>query len=98
IERNQINYLQLSLGLLKEKIDLATAKENLVYAEGELERVTKLFHDQVVSDREYDLAVRRRNSLQEEVNGISALVAQMEQEAKQVSPGATGQSGTVDPI
>lgn len=98
IERNKINFEQLSLSLLKEQIDLARAEVNLKYAEADLERMTKLFHDQVASDQEYDLAVRKRNNLQEEVAGIKTLVSRMEQEVKKVSPGATGQSGAVDPI
>ena len=97
-EQNKINYNQLNLSLLKEQIDLTTAQVNLKYAETELERITKLFHDQVVSDREYDLALRKRNNLQEQVDGISALVVKMETEVKKVNPGATGQSATLDPI
>lgn len=82
IERTAINYGQLQLDWMKERVDLATKRVNLQLAEAEFERTENLYHDKLVSGSEYDIAKNRvaalRTEVQEQENLVSALTQSVE--------------------
>ncbi|MCX8107390.1 MAG: hypothetical protein N3G20_01150 [Verrucomicrobiae bacterium] len=80
-ERNRLQYEQLRLRILEHKLELATAKVQLQYAESELARVRQLFEaggTNVVSRQMFDVAVRDRDTLKARVEQEEQLVMELE--------------------
>lgn len=74
IQRNAINYAQLRLELMRQRVLLATAKVELQQAEAEFARVERLYKDKLVSTSNYESALHTRD----------AMVAQVEEQGKLV--------------
>jgi multidrug resistance efflux pump len=75
--RNVDNYENLRITLLTRKVDRAMENANLQFAISEFNRVKQLLPDKTVSQAEYDLALSRRDALQEKVNALDKLIAEM---------------------
>jgi multidrug resistance efflux pump len=80
-ERNELDYERLRLDCLDQRVQLATARVQLHYAEAEFERIANLFQSQtnIVSRAQYDLALRDRDVAQTAVEGRAKLVSDSEQ-------------------
>jgi multidrug resistance efflux pump len=78
IQRNAINYEQLRLELMRQRVVLATSKVELQQAEAEYARMQKLNQDKLVSDSDFDLARRNRDSLTAQVEEQGKLVVASE--------------------
>ncbi|HYG22252.1 MAG TPA: HlyD family efflux transporter periplasmic adaptor subunit [Verrucomicrobiae bacterium] len=72
--RYAVDFAQLRQNWMRHRVDLASAKANLQFAEAELLRHEKLLAAKMVSQTEYDLAKSNRDSLVEEVNELTQLV------------------------
>src|SRR5206468_2455016 len=88
--RDAVNYQQLRLSWLVQRVDLAGARVRLQFAENELERVAKLFDEKIVprgiaqgSNQNgvtgYEVALRDRDALHTEVEERASVVAEIEQ-------------------
>lgn len=84
-ERNQVNYEQIHLSWLSQRVELATAKVNLEFAESEFRRQATLHQEKIVSDSEFELAKNLRDARQEEVAEKSKVVSEMETRLKELS-------------
>ncbi|HXT41872.1 MAG TPA: hypothetical protein VN887_17825 [Candidatus Angelobacter sp.] len=86
--RDAVNYEQLRLSWLVQRVDLASARVRLEFANSELERVKRLYDEKIVaqgapigggrSDFGYDVALRDRDALRTEVDERQKLVSEME--------------------
>ena len=96
--RNLNSASQLRLNLFDEQISLDIAKVRLQQAEGEFERVSKLFQDKIVArgietsptgsgtrnDFGYDVALRDRDALRAEVEQRTKTVSRIEKDLQQL--------------
>jgi multidrug resistance efflux pump len=73
-QRSAINFDQMEMDLLKEKVNLATEKVNLQLAENEFHRVSKLFEEKIVADSQYDAAKLARDARAAQVAELNRLV------------------------
>lgn len=87
--RNDLNYVQLRLSLVTAQVDLAMAKVRLQQSESEFQRVSQLYEQKLVQagvtlngDPGYEVALRDRDSLRDEVAGKAKLVAATEESIK----------------
>lgn len=80
-ERDQLDFERLRLEWLGHRVQLATAKIQLQYAETELERVKQLFQasSTIASQAELDIAVRDQAAWKAEVTERTRLVTEVEQ-------------------
>lgn len=92
-ERNDLNYRQLRVELLLQKLELTTTQIQLRQAESEYERSQKLFDEQLLAagvglDRSVglDVALRDRDALRAQVEQKTALVAELEQSLEKFRP------------
>ena len=87
--RDAVNYQQLRLSWLVQRVDLAGARVRLQFAENELERVAKLFEEKIVPRgisqgpnqngvTGYEVALRDRDALRTEVEERASVVAEIE--------------------
>jgi len=62
---------------LKHRVELVSAQADLVYAEGEFQRMEALFKEKppIVSERQYDLAKELRDRRRDQVNELTRLVS-----------------------
>jgi membrane fusion protein (multidrug efflux system) len=77
-QRIDQSHEQLRVDLLKQKVDVAIANSRLIFAEGELKRVSQLQKDKIASQFEYDQALSNRDAAQAEVKERTALIAETE--------------------
>jgi len=75
-DRNKLNYEQLRLAWLGQRVELATARVNLQFAESELVRQATLHAEKIVPESEYELARNLRDARREEVVERSKLVTE----------------------
>ena len=88
--RDAVNYQQLRLSWLSQRVDLAAARVRLQFADSELQRVAKLFEEKIVplgipqgNNQNgvigYEVALRDRDALHTEVEERAKLVDELEQ-------------------
>jgi multidrug resistance efflux pump len=88
--RDAVNYQQFRLSWLAQRVDLASARVRLQFADSELQRVAKLFEEKIVplgipqgpnqnGVIGYEVALRDRDALSTEVEERTKLVVEMEQ-------------------
>jgi len=93
--RDAVNYQQLRLGWLVQRVDLAGARVRLQFAENELERVAKLFDEKIVPRgisqgpnqngvTGYEVALRDRDALRTEVEERASVVAEIERKLQEL--------------
>jgi len=86
--RDAVNYQQLRLSWLVQRVDLAGARVRLQFAENELERVAKLFEEKIVPRgisqgpnqnvvTGYEVALRDRDALRIEVGEGANVVSEI---------------------
>jgi len=80
-ENNQINFTQLRMDWLRARVDLATSRAQLAYAENEVDRVTRLSRITngvpFVSVQELQLAQRDLDALRAQIQEQAALVGEV---------------------
>ena len=81
-DRNALSYEQLRLDWLSQRVELATAKVNLQFAESEYQRSAKLHGEKILSDSLYELAKDLRDVRREEVTEKAKVVSEMESRLK----------------
>jgi multidrug resistance efflux pump len=77
-QHNAMDYDQLRLDWMKERTSLASARVNLELATTEFHRTEELFKDKIVAERVYDQAKAARERLQNEVENLTKLVDEAE--------------------
>ena len=92
--RDAVNYQQLRLSWLLQRVDLAAARVRLQFAENDLERVARLFDEQIVPRGipqggqnnnnifGYEVALRDRDALRTEVDERARVVTEIEQKLR----------------
>lgn len=76
-QRNQLNYQQLRVDQLDQKVQLAVAVSKLRYAESELGRQEAMRTNQIVSESDYEQALDQRDTLAAEVKERQELLREM---------------------
>lgn len=105
--RDAVNYQQLRLAWLVQRVDLASARVRLQFAEGELERVARLFEEKIVPRGipegpnqngaiGYDVALRDRDALRTEVDERAKVVAEMDQKLQDLRVPGTWENPRTD--
>jgi multidrug resistance efflux pump len=84
-DRNEVNYEQIRLDWLNQRVELATAKVDLEYAEKEFQRQSELHLEKIVSDSEFELAKDVRDSRREEVAEREKIVSEMQKRLQALS-------------
>lgn len=84
-ERAQLDYERLRTEWLDQRVQLATGRMRLQFAEAEFERMTRLFETEppIASRVEYETALRDRNALRDEVAAREQLLDQVAQRLEQ---------------
>jgi multidrug resistance efflux pump len=93
--RDAVNFQQLRLSWLVQRVDLAAARVRLQFADNELERVTRLFEDKLVPRGiaqgpnqngviGYEVALRDRDALRTEVDERDMVVAEIGQKLQEL--------------
>ncbi len=77
---------RLRLELLAQQALLSIAQVNLNEAEIVLDRSSKMFKDQIISEAQYDIARAKRDSLKSEVTDRTKLVTQWEADLQRLAP------------
>lgn len=85
-QRNAINYEQLRLDLMRQKVELASDRVDLQLAEAELARIEKLHEEKLVSDSEYDVAKSQRDGRVGQVTEQNRLITEIENSLKRLGP------------
>src|SRR3954466_9394053 len=83
-QRTAMSYERLRLDWMRQRAELAGAKVNLQLAGTEFHRMEELFKEKIVSQRAYDQAKAAQERLQNEVNELTGLVAEQEQNFQQL--------------
>jgi len=78
-QHNVMDYDQLRLDWMKERAQLASARVNLDLAETEFHRMGELLKDQIIAQRVYDQAKAARDRFQHEVENLTGIVDECEQ-------------------
>ena len=78
-QRNAINYEQMRMDYMRQRVELATTRVNYQLAVDEFQRMEKLYHDKLISDAEFDTAKSKQDALKVEIEEKEKLVAQSEQ-------------------
>lgn len=81
-QRNRLDVERLRSDLMRQQVDLATARINLQRAENESARVTRLHEAGLVSESEYDLALKTKEALAVDVSERTKLVAELDRRVK----------------
>ena len=80
------DYERLRLNSFSERVALATAKVELEFAKSELQRVTRLHKDKLVSDNEFEQAQAIASSRQAEVDERTRLLQEIDEGLKHLVP------------
>ncbi|HTI99473.1 MAG TPA: HlyD family efflux transporter periplasmic adaptor subunit [Dongiaceae bacterium] len=78
-QRNAVDYAQLRIDWMRERVGLASARVNLQLAEAEFHRNEQLFADKVLSVTEMDISRANFQALQQQVLELDKLVVDGEQ-------------------
>lgn len=89
-QQNAVNYNQLRLDWMKQRATLAAARVQLRLAEVELRRNKELFQEKIISSSLFDLAQATYDGYQQEVEELTRLVAEAEQNFSMMQPTGTG--------
>lgn len=84
-ERWARDYQQLNMDMLKARADLSAARAQLPLLEEELKREEKLQKEDIVAIREYEAALRRRDSMKAWVVDLEKLVIGAENRLKEAA-------------
>jgi HlyD family secretion protein len=81
-QHNAMDYNRVRLEWMRQRADLASARVNLQLTEAELRRTEALFNEKVTSQQKLDEAKAARDALLQQVEELSGLVAEGEQNFK----------------
>lgn len=81
-----MEYSQLHLDWMNQRAQLGVAKADLQVAAADFHRTEELFKDKVVSERAYDLAKAKQDSLQNKVDELTLSVKEEEDKIQQLQP------------
>lgn len=85
-QRNAVNYAQLRIDWMRQRVELANARVGLQLAEAEFRRTEELFKSNVASPSEMDIARSGRDAKQQQVEELVKLVSEGEQNFKTLQP------------
>jgi len=85
-QRNAVNYVQVRLDWMRQRVTLAGTKVQLQLADAQFHRTQDLFTAKIASQSELDIAKATFDSLQKQVDELTKLVAEVEQNFKTLSP------------
>jgi multidrug resistance efflux pump len=73
-QRLSMEYGEMHLNWMSQRAQLGVAKADLQVAEADFQRTSELFNEKIVSERAYDLARAKRDSLQSRVDELAQSV------------------------
>src|ERR1700722_6590383 len=73
-QRLAMEYSEVRLHWMAQRAELGVAKADLMVAEADFHRTEELFKDKIVSERAYDLAKAKQESLRQKVDELAASV------------------------
>jgi multidrug resistance efflux pump len=85
-QRNAVNFAQLRLDWMAQRVELASSRVELQGAEADFRRFDELFKSKIASETEVDFARTLRDSLREKVNELVKLLAETERDFKSLQP------------
>jgi HlyD family secretion protein len=85
-QRNAVDYIQLRIDWMRQRVALAGTRVNLQLAESELRRTEELFKEKVASQSTLDMARAAHDSLLRESEELTRLVEEGEKSLKELSP------------
>lgn len=85
-QRNSINYEQLRVDWMRQRVELATTRVNLQLAESEFKRMDRLFQDKLISESQYEASRAAQDALRMEVGEKSKLVDAFEANLQRMEP------------
>jgi HlyD family secretion protein len=83
-QRNVMDYDQLRLDWMRQRSQLAMTRVNLQLAENDYRRQAELFKEKIVSERVFDQAQAARDKLRAQLEELTKLVAEQEQNFKRL--------------
>jgi multidrug resistance efflux pump len=90
-QRNAVNYAQLRIDWMRQRVELANARVDLQLAEAEFRRTEELFKSNVASASEMDIARAARDAQHQQVEELVKLVADGEQSFKNLQAAKGGE-------
>jgi multidrug resistance efflux pump len=84
-QRNVMNYDQLRLDWMRQRAQLATTRVNLQLAGTDYRRQSELFKEKIISERVFEQARATRDRLQAELEELTKLVDEQEQNFKRLT-------------
>ncbi len=78
-QRNATDYERLRLEWLLQKVNVATARVDLLRAESEYKRSAELLKSKLISDQTHETALRNRDELRVEVEEKTKLIVELDQ-------------------
>ncbi|MBU6400841.1 MAG: hypothetical protein KGS61_11020, partial [Verrucomicrobia bacterium] len=84
-QRNVMDYDQLRLDWMRQRAQLAMARANLQLAEADYRRQAELFQEKIISERVFDQAKAAREKFRAELDELTRLVAEQEQNFKRLA-------------
>jgi HlyD family secretion protein len=81
-QRLAMEFSEVRLHWMAQRAELGVAKADLLVAEADFHRTEELFKDKIVSERAYDLAKAKRDSLQ---NKVDELVLSVEEQGRKIA-------------
>jgi multidrug resistance efflux pump len=85
-QRLAMEYGELRLHWMAQRAQLGVARADLQVAEADFNRTRELFKDKIVSERAYDLAKAKQDSLQNQVDELARSVADQGHKLEQLQP------------
>jgi len=83
--RSEINYSQLYLDWLRERVNLSADRADLIFADAEFKRVEQLYNEKILSRSEFDLAKARKELLESRISQRENLINEIKQHLDEVT-------------
>jgi multidrug resistance efflux pump len=99
-QRLAMEFSEMNLNWMSQRAQLGAAQADLLVAEADFHRTEELFKDKIVSERSYDLAKAKQDSLRNKVAELVLSVKQQEGKIQQLQPTNTIEISkvTTDPL
>jgi multidrug resistance efflux pump len=94
-QRLAMEYSEVRLHWMAQRAELGVAKADLLVAEADFHRTEELFKDKIVSERAYDLAKAKRDSLRNKVDELAFSVEDQGRRVDLLQPTNTAQISKV---
>ncbi len=94
-QRLAMEYSEVRLHWMAQRADLGVAKADLLVAEADFRRTEQLFKDKIVSERSYDLAKAKQDSLRSKVDELAISVEEQGRKIALLQPTNTAEISRV---